>query len=164
YLQLNSTNGQASAAGVWGSVGVTSSLIGMTVGVTFTASQNIVLYCFAEIPGYSKMFSYAGNGSADGPFVNCGFKPKFILVKRTDSSTYGNWEIIDTVRDTYNQSFNDLIANLSNAESVDGALWDILSNGFKCRDGSSTGNKNVSGGTYIGIAFADVPAKYALAR
>lgn len=138
-----------------------------SIGTSFytgNASNDYVAYCFAEIPGFSKIFSYTGNGSADGPFVQCGFKPKFILVKRTDSSTYGNWEIIDTVRDTYNQSFNDLIANLSNAENVDGASWDILSNGFKCRDGSSTGNKNVSGGTYIGIAFADVAGKFALGR
>ena len=160
YLQLNSTNGQASAAGVWGSVGVTSSLIGMTVGVTFTASQNIVLYCFAEIAGFSKIFSYTGNGSADGPFVHCGFKPKFVLIKES-SAAGNNWQLYDSVRDPSNQMTNMLFPNTSGAEST-GFNMDFLSNGFKSRLAGTGVNTN--GNTYIGIAFADVPAKYALAR
>jgi len=86
-------------------------------------------------------------------------------VKRTDSSTYGNWELIDTSRSTYNQAFLDLSANLAAAENAtDGAAWDILSNGFKCRDGSSTGTKNVNGATYIYAAFAENPFNTARAR
>jgi len=154
-LLLNTTDAYTADSGAFGNTAPTSSVI--YLGSNFSASTKIILYCFAEIPGYSKFGSYTGNGSADGPFVFCGFRPKFVMVKRTDSSTYGNWEIIDTVRDPYNHAFNDLIANLSNAENVDGAGWDILSNGFKCRDGSSTGNKNVSGGTYIFAAFAEHP-------
>ena len=157
YLQLNSTNGQASAAGVWGSVGVTSSLIGMTVGVTFAASQNIVLYCFAEIAGYSKAFTF----NVQDAYVYLGFKAKWILLKRSESSS--DWFIWDTVRGTVNPISAELYPNLSNAEGSANVRIDVTSQGFKVRATSGT-NPNVSGATYIGIAFADVPAKYALAR
>jgi hypothetical protein len=136
-----------------------------SIGSAFANGGTYVAYLFAEVAGYSKFGSYTGNGSADGPFVYCGFRPRWIMVKRTDSSTNGNWEIIDTSRDTYNQAFLDLSANLSAVENAtDGAAWDILSNGFKCRDGTSTGTKNVSGGTYIFAAFAENPFKNSLAR
>jgi hypothetical protein len=35
--------------------------------------------------GFSKFGSYTGNGSADGTFVYTGFKPAFVIIKRTDS-------------------------------------------------------------------------------
>jgi len=55
-----------------------------------------------------------------------------------------------------------LQANLSNTEISVAYGWDILSNGFKLRtDGN---NFNASGGTYIYLAFAENPFKYANAR
>jgi len=166
YIDLQTTAAQASASVIWNSTAPTSSVfsIGTDTG-TNRSTGTYVAYCFSEVAGFSKFGSYTGNGSTDGPFVFCGFRPRFIMVKRTDSSTYGNWEMIDTARDTYNQAYLDLSANLSAAENAtDGAAWDILSNGFKCRDGSSTGNKNVLGGTYIYAAFAEHPFKNSLAR
>ena len=86
------------------------------------------------------------------------------MIKRTDSTD--NWYLWDTARDSYNLSGKSLLPNLSNAEpSVGGsfsATGDILSNGFKPRDGGT--GTNASGGTYIFAAFAESPFAYARAR
>ena len=126
------------------------------------ATYTYVAYMWSAIPGYSAFGSYTGNGSADGPFVYTGFRPKFILIKRTDSATSANWNLIDTSRDTYNAVSNRLNANISDAEYTGTNVLDILSNGFKLRwDGT---NVNASGGTLIYAAFAEFPFKNALAR
>jgi hypothetical protein len=44
---------------------------------------NYIAYCFAEKQGFSKFGSYTGNGNADGTFVYTGFKPAFVIKKRT---------------------------------------------------------------------------------
>jgi hypothetical protein len=92
--------------------------------------------------------------------VYLGFRPKFILVKRSDSTS--DWRIVDTVRDTYNAMSNQLYPDLSNAEGS-GVIFDYLSNGFKLRQGAGAG-ANESGGTYIFAAFAENPFKNSLAR
>jgi hypothetical protein len=131
---------------------------GMDAQVNGTG-YNYVAYCFSEVAGFSKFGSYTGNGSADGPMIFTGFRPAFVMIKRTDST--GSWEMMDTSRDTYNLTGKQLFSNLSNAEFAGGVL-DLISNGFKLRDGSTA--HNASGGTYIYAAFAEVPAKYSLAR
>jgi hypothetical protein len=121
-----------------------------------------VAYCFSEVAGFSKFGSYTGNGSADGPFVFCGFRPRFILRKRTDAAW--RWIINDSARSDYNVSDDGLFPNYSNAEEVSITNWgvDFLSNGFKIR--STDVESNASGGTYIYAAFAENPTKFALAR
>jgi hypothetical protein len=116
-----------------------------------------VAYCFAEVEGYSKFGTYTGNGSSDGPFVYCGFRPAYILVKNANSST-DEWEIYDTARDPYNFHDKGLRANTSGAEydlSSNNRSFDTLSNGFKVR-GSNAGI-NGSGNTHIFVAFASHP-------
>ena len=113
-----------------------------------------IAYCFAEIPGYSKIGEYFGNGNADGTFVYTGFKPAFVMVKRDD--TTDNWLIKDIKRDPFNQMAKRIFPNLSNAEDTSGGgEFDFLSNGFKNR-GTNTIN-NASGGSYIYMAFAEAP-------
>jgi len=123
------------------------------------SNDNIVVYAWAEVAGYSRFGSYTGNGSTDGPFVYCGFRPRFVMVKRTD--TTGSWFLIDTSRNPSNNSPNYLLADSSTTEGTDNVL-DILSNGFKHRNTSAS--ENASGGTYIFAAFAENPFKIARAR
>jgi len=124
-----------------------------------SGGQNLVFYCFAPVDGYSAFGSYTGNGSADGPFVYTGFRPRWILYKRTDSTA--DWELKDTARDAYNLTDETLIPNTAGA-AYTGYGLDILSNGFKPR---TSGNAiNNSGGTYIYAAFAEHPFQYARAR
>ena len=118
------------------------------------SSDDMIAYCFAEKQGYSKFGKYFGNGSADGTFVYTGFKPAFVMQKRTDSS--GSWHILDGTRNPFNETDNYLYGELSDAEyagSNDGL--DLLSNGFKLSN-TYTG-LNASGGTYIYMAFAENP-------
>jgi hypothetical protein len=119
-------------------------------------TNTFVAYCFSEVKGYSKFGSYTGNGNADGTFVYTGFKPAWLLIKRSDGGT-DNWNLYDNKRLGYNTNYSFLIPNESNAENTttSTANLDILSNGFKIR--GSTGHTNTSGGTYIYMAFAESP-------
>ena len=154
FLVLNTTAAKGTASPeVWNSTVPTSSVvnIGTSIGVNRN-TYNYVMYCFAEIPGYSSIGSYTGNGSTDGPMVNVGFTPAFIMYKVT--STTDSWEMYDTTRQTSNVYGTQLKANLSNAETDDTRI-DILSNGFKAR--STNTAVNGSGASYIYMAFAENP-------
>ena len=161
-----STTAASSAGGAaaWNSTAPTSTVfsLGTSVGVN-ASTQTYVAYCFAAVAGYSAFGSYTGTGSADGTFVFLGFRPRFLLIKRSDA--INQWMIFDTSRSTYNQSFNYLIANLVQAEAATSGTTDtldFLSNGFKLR--GTTAAENASGGTYIYAAFAENPFKNSLAR
>jgi hypothetical protein len=120
---------------------------------TGASGNDYIAYCFAEVEGYSKFGSYTGNGNADGPFVYCGFRPAWILIKRTDSSQ--SWNILDTARTTYNPSEYALFPDDSFQENYSANYGtDILSNGFKLRTQYYI---NLSGGNYIFAAFAENP-------
>jgi len=150
---------------VWGSQ-PTSSVVQITNGSAANLNASggtYVMYCFHSVEGYSKIGSYTGNGSADGPFVYTGFRPKFILIKSSSNSSL--WEILDTARDTYNPVGYELYPNTSGAEgnaSGAGGDFDYLSNGFKSR--RATIELNTNGYTYIYMAFAESPFKYSNAR
>ena len=161
YIWLNSTNAQATDAAYWGTA-PTSSVF--SVGTNANVNNNTspyIAYLFAEVEGFSKIGSYVGNGSADGPFIYCGFRPKLIIGKRTDAVE--NWIIYDTSRDSFNVASAQLQPNTSIAETTANSLIDFNSNGFKFRSTNSF-NGNSSGGTHIFAAFAESPFKYARAR
>jgi hypothetical protein len=169
---LEGLNTTSAGTTPWTYISTTSSLIQFNSGNTAQTSngKRFICYAFAPVAGYSSFGSYTGNGSADGPFVFTGFRPRWVLAKRTTAGS--NWWIIDTARDTYNVTGARLSPNLSQQEysgDYDGVyglptiFWDILSNGFKVR---SAGGEwvNSSGVTYIYAAFAESPFKYARAR
>jgi hypothetical protein len=116
----------------------------------------MILYTFAEKQGYSKFGSYTGNGSNDGSYIHLGFKPAFVIVKKTSGTA--NWAINDTKRDFNGTYGNDasLYANTSGVETTSASLnIDLLSNGMKLRSDNSS--YNASGGSYIFMAFAENP-------
>ena len=160
---LSLTDAAATGAGYWNNTAPTSSVftVGVAGGLNATGVTQLA-YCWTPIAGYSAFGSYTGNGSADGPFVYTGFRPKWIMVKRTDSAN--NWGIRDSVRNGYNQNTPVLFADLANAEyNIAGFFeFDLVSNGFKVRN-IGTG-ANTSGGTYIYMAFAETPFKNSLGR
>jgi len=112
-----------------------------------------IAYCWSEVEGFSKFGSYTGNGSADGPFVYTGFIPACIIFKKVSSTS--NWGIFDNSRDPYNEVDHILFPNLTNAEVTPAYAMDFLSNGVKLRNTSDI--VNVSGQTYIYMAFAEQP-------
>jgi len=163
-LLLNSTAAQTGTSSIyWNNTTPTSTVFSLgTDGDCNASGENFVAYCFSAIAGYSAFGSYTGNGSADGVFVFTGFRPRFVMFKRTDST--GDWWMFDTARNTFNVMDLTTRANLSDAETQNSATQlDTLSNGFKMR-GTGTSFINLSGGTYIYMAFAENPFKYANAR
>ena len=157
-LFLDTTAAQTSSSTMWNSTAPTSSVI--NVGANFQSngsSQAMVHYCWHSVDGFSKFGKYTGNGNADGPFIYTGFKPAWLMIKRTNSAA--NWYIIDTKRDPINPTGqHNINADTTSAESSNAGLasLDILSNGFKNRQGAGTGI-NDSGSTYIYMAFAKHP-------
>ena len=124
-------------------------------------NQYIIAYCFAPVIGFSSFGLYTGNGSTDGPFVSTGFRPAFVMVKRTNTTE--QWAISDTARDTYNPVDDFVWANASSAEDSNSVHdFDYLSNGFKLRYNHVMSNG--SGDTYLYMAFAEHPFKTARAR
>lgn len=157
-VALNSTGAVVTNAEYWNNTAPSSTVFSLGNGnrTNFTGDDYIA-YCFSEVAGFSKFGSYTGNGSSDGTFVATGFKPKFVMVKST--SNLREWFVIDTARNTYNVANSYLRANTSAAEGT-ATMIDMVSNGFKLR--SSDTAFNGSGETYIYMAFAEVPAKFAL--
>ena len=162
---LNSTNAQGNNDNSEMS-GKYAILNSSTVQISYAAfadsGSSMIMYAFSEVAGYSKFGSYTGNNNADGTFVYTGFRPALLIIKKTSDS--GNWTIWDNKRDSYNYSDRTLFANDSSAEETGNQFerWDLLSNGFKLR--ANGGRNNVSGATYIYLAFAEAPFKYARAR
>jgi hypothetical protein len=163
YLVLNSTAAvTTNASTVWGAALPTSSVFGVNCTQIGGSTNNFVAYCFSEVAGYSAFGSYTGNGSTDGPFIYTGFKPAFILTKDITTGSFW-WEMVDSARSPYNVVDKTLYANVADAE-YSGSSYnkDLLSNGFKIRN--TNGGDNTSGSTYIYMAFAENPFKYANAR
>jgi len=158
---LNLTNAFQASSTYWNNTAPTSSVFSIgTNGIVNENTKGLIAYCFSEIEGFSKFGSYSGNNSVDGPFVYCGFRPRFIMVKRTDAGE--EWTINDTARSPFNASSMGLFPSGNYIEQANMTV-DLVSNGFKLRS-NATVNGNASGGTYIFAAFAESPFKYARAR
>ena len=156
---LQFTAGAKADSPTWGDTTPTSSVFSVGgEGAYIATNQNnidYVAYVFAEKQGYSKFGKYVGNGSQDGPMVYTGFKPTFVIMKRTDNA--GAWHVFDNKRSGYNYA-NDVLQADATAAELSGQTYqfvDLLSNGFKVR--RATYGPNVSGGTYIYMAFAESP-------
>ena len=163
-IQLNSTSAASTISGYWGSTAPSSTVFGL-IGTGYQnniSGATYVAYCFAPVTGYSSFGSYTGNGSADGPFVYTGFRPRWIMVKCVDSAQ--NWFMLDTARNTYNAVNSYLMANSSSAEDANNSTvnTDFTSNGFKVR--ATTSNLNNNAQNYVFAAFAENPFQYARAR
>jgi hypothetical protein len=160
-MELNGTSAKFTGATVWNSTTPTSTVFSVgSATQTNNSGGTYVAYCWAEIAGFSKFGSYVANASSDGPFIYTGFRPRWIMFKRTTSAT--NWYVIDTSISPYNASTSGLYPNTADVVSSEGAV-DILSNGFKCR--VSSGAFNYPGNeTFAYVAFAENPFKNSLAR
>jgi hypothetical protein len=159
-LYLNVTDAQAAYSDVFNATNPTSSVFSIgTSNDTNGSGRTYVAYCFTAIAGYSAFGSYTGNGSSDGAFVYTGFRPAFLMIKR--SSSTGDWFLYNNKTSTYNVVAPYLVANTSGAEGTYTTL-DFVSNGFKLRVADAEVNGN--GSTIIFMAFAENPFKTSLAR
>jgi hypothetical protein len=157
FLRLNTADAKISVPGMF-----TSSGTNFVMSGSAPIGDSIVAYLWAEVPGFSKFGIYAGNQSSDGPFIYCGFKPAYVLVKNV-TTTACYWEVHDNQRGSFNANGPALNPNLPGNEYV-GEYIDFLSNGFKWRSAGSGINNNNNSDQYIFAAFAEAPFKYANAR
>ena len=153
YIELNTTAAASTYSPVWGGTDPTSTTFHVgTDNSTNNNSGSFIAYCFAEKKGYSKFGSYTGNQNTDGPFVYTGFRPAWVMVKRTDSTS--DWLICDSKRPGFNPIDDKLFPNTSQAEDPYES-FDFVSNGFKITS-AGTGH-NASGANMIYMAFAESP-------
>jgi len=153
YLYLNTTGAAGDDVKYFNDTSPTSSLFTIgNDGSTNDSSNTYIAYVFTPVQGYSKFGTYVGNGNADGPFVYTGFRPAFVMVKRSNST--GSWGMRDNKREAYNNGQDFLLADTTNADQTSATI-DFLSNGFKLRHNGS--EENTSGSTMIYMAFAEAP-------
>ena len=151
-LELQTANAEATDSGAWNNTAPTSTVFSVGTGGDTNTTDNFIAYCFAEKKGFSKFGSYTSNNSSNGPFIYCGFKPAFLIIKNI---TTGNtsWELYDNKRTPNNVANLLLRANTSDAD-VSSDRLDILSNGFKLRQ---VGDTNYASDVMIYMAFAENP-------
>jgi hypothetical protein len=165
YGVLNTSAAWQTSSGIF-TADPTTTMLPLASGATQNnSSQTYMAWVFANTEGMVKAGTYVGNGDgSDGTFVYTGFRPAFLMVKKTTSN---NWRIQDNARDPYNPAYHMLVPNSNAPEDAytDGTDYnDFLSNGFKLARGGDAANWNASGSTYIYLAFAEMPFKYATAR
>jgi hypothetical protein len=166
YLVLNANSTTADDATVWNDTAPTSSVFSVGTGsLTNGNTEAMIAYVFAPVEGFSAFGSYLGNANANGPMINLGFRPAFVMIKEADTSAR-DWIIQDATRNPFNAANLQLLPNASSAEALtfysQSAAIDIVSNGFKVR--SSTVRVGENGANYIYAAFAEAPFKTANAR
>ena len=171
YFTLNTASAKANSSTFYQSY-TSDSNTTFTVGVSSADEMNrntggtartYVSYCFNSVEGYSRFGSYTGTGATSGTagaYVYLGFRPSFVMLKSTGS---GSWWMLDSTRDPVNEALRALQANEpDDEEAYSGNFLDFYSNGFAPR--TSGAQVNGSGTTYIYMAFAEAPFKYANAR
>ena len=165
YLELNNSIVTFTGANYFNNTLSTNTVFSVgSLGSTNGNGNGMIAYCFHSVDGFSKVGRYISNNSADGPFSYTGFRPAFLLIKRTQSAS-ANWLIYDDKRDTYNQMQFALFPNTDAAEYTSNLLHvDFLSNGFKIRNATYGETNAPSGHVYLYMAFAKQPFKYANAR
>ena len=161
YNHLDTTAAATTDTSAFGSTAPTSTVfpIGTGNAGTNTSGHTYVAYCFASIKGFSNVGQYEGNtGTTTGaPFIYTGFRPGLVIIKARGQTT--NWIISDSKRLGYNVDNNPLYTDVDVAEGTANNL-DLLSNGFKIRNGSGSGSVNeinTDGEIYSYIAFAEFP-------
>ena len=154
-LQLNTTSAQIDTSSEGTLTAPTSSVFTVNYrGEYGNNGQNYIAYVFAPVQGFSKFGSYTGNGNTDGPFIYTGFKPAFVIIKKSTGSAQ-DWIMIDNKRGVFNTFGERLYPNLANAADTSGEYFDFFSNGFKVMDNVALWNNDNS--TYIYMAFAAAP-------
>ncbi len=152
YLQLQTTGAKGSSVNVWN--GTAPDATKVTLGAWNLQGDDYIMYAFKNVDGFSKFGSYTGNGSTDGPIVETGFEPAFLLIKPTNIT--GHWRILDNKRNQTNPRNSTLKPDESEAETTHAnEQVDFLSNGFQLK--TAHNGRNGNGDNYIYIAFAADP-------
>ena len=161
FMEMNSTNALQSNSAYFNNTAPTSSVFSIgTDSINNTSGSSYTCYCFTDIQGFSQHSGYTGNGNTDGPFIYLGYRPAFLILKRTDNTGHfiikDNKTTYGTSTGGYNQNDTYLWVDAGDAETSGSSVGvDILSNGFKLR--GTAGNTNANGGSFIYTSWAANP-------
>ena len=154
YIHLNTNATGTTGSTRWNNTTPTDSVF--TLGVTTNSDDNTyIAYLFADNSSEDaeeqmiKCGSYVGNGNANGPVVNLGWEPQFLLIKNTSYSH--DWVMLDVMRGvvtTGDDAF--LRPNTTGAEDSDGGM-ELNATGFKIADSSGILNENKNTFIYMAI-------------
>ena len=161
FLRLDANNATGDDADRWNDTVPTTSVFTVDTDNQVNGSGNaMIAYCFHDVDGYARVGTYRGTGNAAGaPFVHCGFRPAFIIVKQVSGA--GDWYMYDQEREGYNPNNDPLVANSANDEGTDDNI-DILSNGFRLLNTNT--EHNASGQRFFFYAVAEFPLKFTNAK
>ena len=128
------------------------------------AANTQIAYLWHDVPGLQKFGTFEGNGNADGPFIELGFRPSLILMRNLDNyGTNYDWCMYDNERAKFNPNDVFQCINLEKQDNVQGdnnsdnsRYVDFLSNGFKIRNTANTLNLNAH--TIFYAAWAEAPS------
>ena len=151
-LTLDNTSAAGLNSTRWNNTAPTNAVFSIGTSQAVNANTNTyIAYCWHSVPGYSKIGSYTGNGSTNGPVINLGFEPAWIMIKSTSFSE--RWVIYDNKRSTSNPRSKVLAPN-SNAAEIDTVYYNInfTTTGFTVNGTANFTNK--SGETFIYYAIA----------
>jgi len=149
YMILDTDQSVLTATSIWNDTAPTSTVFSVGNHASVNASGgSYIAYLFTSITGFSKIDTYAGDGSTSGNIITTGFEPGFLMVKRTD--TTANWRIIDSTRSPSNPRDKEIYPNLTNAESTF-TVANFSATGFEFLTNDTSWN--ASGGTYMYLAF-----------
>ena len=155
HLQIHNTNATSDNDIAWNDTAPTSTVFSVKDDdSTNDSGETHIAYLWTDIQGYSKFGDYIGTGNDDGPFVYTGFKPAWLMIKRT---TANQWGIFDNKRGAFNEITMNVDADTPDAENTATNYDDLdfLSNGFKCYEEND--DINADGGAYVYFAFAEHP-------
>ena len=154
HLELDQTSATQDTAWSWNDTAPTAVLLTVQSNAANNKSGTLyVLYSWRGVQGFSKFGKYIGNASTDGPFIYTGFRPAFVLIKRSSDGT-NQWSLSDNKRG-YNGAIGTLTPDSTEQEYTPADQIDHLSNGFKIRQSAAA--RNATGATYIYAAFAEAP-------
>ena len=156
-LILNLSYSAFTDADAWNNTTPTSTVFSVGAGddaygtQTNVSGKENIAYCFTSIAGYQKIGTYNGGSSGSSNVITTGFKPRFLLVKRTDAAGDA-WQMFDSIRGGGDTFDNYVQANSSAAETSYSLREVNFSNdGFYWTNAES--GTNISGGTYIYLAI-----------
>jgi hypothetical protein len=168
---LDSTAGYNNrGASLWGTTAGTPDMNASTFSLGTNTSvnetgQSYVAYLFAHnaggfgLTGTDNVIScgsYTGNGSVNGPSINLGYEPQFVIIKQSSGSN--NWELYDNMRGVATGGNDALLRpNTSSVEETSDNILSFTATGFQLTNIYS--NTNGSGETYIYIAIRRGPMK-----
>ena len=153
HLILNSSAGETTSnTPNFNTIGSKYFQIGSFGAVNASGAEHAAML-FSSVTGISSVGSYTGNGQtlSNGRYVNTGFQPRLIMVKRINGS--GSWFLFDSLRGFGTPGSNTLSISLETSSTSNGSTYvEVDANGFRIVDDSPQVNNN--GSPYLYYAHA----------